>query len=67
MAAKGGSFWSDGVYRDPRVWASGLGQQGVNDPRPLSNSVASLSMGTSHTMPRRQSREGFGAGLLKRK
>ena len=36
------------VYRLPRVWAGGAWQQRVHDPRPLSSSFPSLSMGTSH-------------------
>ena len=47
-----------------RIWASGAGQQRVDNLRPLSISFPSLSMGTSHS-PSRQSREGFGGGLLK--
>ena len=54
-----------GVYCQPRVWAGSAGQQPVYDPRPLFYSFPSLSIGTSHQTPRRQSREGFGGGLLK--
>ena len=61
---EGGSFWKGSVYQQPRVWASGAGQQRVDDPRPLSISFPSLSIGTSY-MPSRQSREGFGGVLLK--
>ena len=61
---EGGSFGKGGVYQQPHVWASGAGQQRVDNPRPLSVSFPSLSMGTSHS-PSRQSREGFGGGLLK--
>ena len=62
LAVSGGSFRQGGFYRDPCVWTGGAGQQGVNDPRPLSCSVPSLSLGTSHWAPRRQSREGLVQG-----
>ena len=62
---EGGSFWQGGFYLQPRVRAGGAGQQRVHNPRPLSISFPSLSMWTSQLGPRRQSREGFGGGLLK--
>ena len=61
---EGGSFGEGSVYQQPHVCSRGAGQQWVDNPRPLSFSFPSLSMGTSHS-PSRQSREGFGGGLLK--
>ena len=61
---EGGSFWQGSVYQQPRVWVSGAGQQWVDDPRPLSFSIPRLSIGISHWMPSRRSREGLGRGLL---
>ena len=61
---EGGSFSKGSVYQQPRVWASGAGQQWVDNPRPLSLSFPSHFMGTCHS-PNRQSRAGFGEGLLK--
>ena len=55
----------DDVYQELGVWACGAGQQRIHDPRPPSISSPSLSIGTSHFGPRRQSREGFGVGLLR--
>ena len=66
LAAKGSRLGQcSGVYQKPSVWACGTGQQRVHNARPLSLGFPSLSIGTSHTMPRRQSREGFGARLLR--
>ena len=62
---EGSRFRQRDVYRQPRVWAGGAGQQRIHDPRPLFCSFSSLSIGTSHQTPKRQSREGFGGGLLK--
>ena len=42
---------------------AGAGQR-VHDSRPLPSSFPCLSYGTSHKVPRRRSREGFGRGLL---
>ena len=54
-----------GVDRQLRIWACGTGQQRIHDPWPFSISFPSLSIWTSQFGPRRQSREGFGGGLLK--
>ena len=54
-----------GVDHELGVWACGAGQQRIHDPRPPSKSSPNLSIGTSHFGPRRQSREGFGVGLLR--
>ena len=54
-----------GVDQELGVWACGAGQQRIHDPRPPSISFPSLSIGTSQIGPRRQSREGFGVGLLR--
>ena len=61
---EGSSFWQGGVNLQPHVWASSTGQQRVYDTRPLSFSFPCLSIRISHRLPSRQSREGFGRGLL---
>ena len=66
LAAKGSRLGQrGGVYREPSIWVCGVGQQRVHNSRPLSMSFRSLSKGTSHFVPRGQSREGFGGGLLR--
>ena len=59
-----GCFRKGGVYLRPLVRESGTGQQRVQQAWPLLSSLPCLSIGTSHTVPRRRSREGFGRGLL---
>ena len=59
-----GCFRKGGVYLQPRVRASGAGQQRVQQAWPLLSSLPCLSIETSQLLPRRQSREGFGRGLL---
>ena len=44
-----------GVDHKLGVWACGTGQQQVHDPRPPTKGSPSLSIGTSHFEPRRQS------------
>ena len=63
-AVQHSSFREGSIDLQASVWAGSAGQQRVHDSRPLSDSFPSLSTGTSH-LPRRQSREGFGGGLLK--
>ena len=41
-------FWQGGVDLQPRVWASGAGQQRVYNTSPLSSSFPCLSIGISH-------------------
>ena len=66
LTAKGSRLGQrGGVYTKPGVWACGAGQQRVHNSRPLSLGFPSLSKGTSHFVPRGQSREEFGQGLLR--
>ena len=47
-SVEGSSFWQGGVDLQPRVWASGAGQQQVYNTRPLSSSFPCLSIRISH-------------------
>ena len=67
LASNSSNFGQSGFYSDSGVWALGARQQRVDNPRPLSQSSASLSCRTSHIGPSRPSREGFGRGVQVRR